>query len=71
MAGSARSFLKAGSSVRVDELLRGMVVHNANDATVALAEGLAGSVEAILMDGKTGLKGGGADPRRPAYAIAV
>lgn len=48
MAGSARSFLKAGSSVRVDELLRGMVVHNANDATVALAEGLAGSVEAFV-----------------------
>ena len=32
----------------VDELLRGMVVHNANDATVALAEGLAGSVEAFV-----------------------
>src|SRR5271156_3602342 len=32
---------------------------------------LAGSVEAILTDPKTGLMGAGADPRRPAYAIAM
>ncbi|HEY4171499.1 MAG TPA: gamma-glutamyltransferase, partial [Rhodopila sp.] len=32
---------------------------------------LAGSVEAILTDPETGLIGGGADPRRPAYAIAI
>ena len=32
---------------------------------------LAGSVEAILTDPKTGLIGAGADPRRPAYAIAM
>jgi gamma-glutamyltranspeptidase/glutathione hydrolase len=31
---------------------------------------LAGSVEAILVDPGTGLIGAGADPRRPAYAIA-
>ena len=31
---------------------------------------LAGSVEAILTDPRTGLIGAGADPRRPAYAIA-
>ncbi len=31
---------------------------------------LAGSVEAILTDPQTGLMGAGADPRRPAYAIA-
>jgi gamma-glutamyltranspeptidase / glutathione hydrolase len=30
---------------------------------------LAGSVEAILTDPKTGMMGAGADPRRPAYAI--
>lgn len=48
MAGASRAFLKAGGSARVDDLLRGMVVHNANDATVALAEGLAGSVEAFV-----------------------
>jgi gamma-glutamyltranspeptidase/glutathione hydrolase len=32
---------------------------------------LAGSVEAILTDPASGLIGGGADPRRPAYAIAI
>ena len=32
---------------------------------------LAGSVEAIMSDPDTGLIGGGADPRRPAYAIAI
>jgi gamma-glutamyltranspeptidase/glutathione hydrolase len=32
---------------------------------------LAGSVEAILTDPSTGLIGAGADPRRPAYAIAI
>ena len=32
---------------------------------------LAGSVEAILTDPATGLIGAGADPRRPAYAMAM
>ena len=32
---------------------------------------LAGSVEAVLTDPVTGLIGAGADPRRPAYAIAI
>ena len=32
---------------------------------------LAGSVEAIHSDPKTGMMGAGADPRRPAYAIAI
>ena len=32
---------------------------------------LAGSVEAILTDPTTGMMGAGADPRRPAYAIAI
>lgn len=32
---------------------------------------LAGSVETILTDPQTGMLGAGADPRRPAYAIAV
>jgi gamma-glutamyltranspeptidase/glutathione hydrolase len=32
---------------------------------------LAGSVEAIVADPETGMLGAGADPRRPAYAIAI
>ena len=47
MPGS-RMFLEARTWVSVDELLRGMIVVSANDATVALAEGLAGSEEKFV-----------------------
>lgn len=47
MPGS-RMFLEARTWVSVDQLLRGMIVVSANDATVALAEGLAGSEEAFV-----------------------
>jgi gamma-glutamyltranspeptidase / glutathione hydrolase len=50
-----------------DELsARGHAIQNWPDWTW-----LAGSVEAILTDPATGLIGAGADPRRPAYAIAI
>jgi D-alanyl-D-alanine carboxypeptidase (penicillin-binding protein 5/6) len=39
----ARIYLKADTWVKADELLRGMIVVPANDATVALAEGVSGS----------------------------
>lgn len=45
MTGASRSFIKAGSRVKVDDLIKGMVVQSGNDATVALAEGVGGSVE--------------------------
>lgn len=48
MTGASRSFLEANSKVRVDELLKGMLVQNGNDAAVALAEGVAGSVDAFV-----------------------
>lgn len=48
MTGASRSFLDANSKVRVDELLKGMLVQNGNDAAVALAEGVAGSVDAFV-----------------------
>jgi D-alanyl-D-alanine carboxypeptidase (penicillin-binding protein 5/6) len=47
MPGS-RMFLEARTWVSVDELLRVMIVVSANDATVALAEGLAGSEEKFV-----------------------
>jgi gamma-glutamyltranspeptidase/glutathione hydrolase len=50
-----------------DELAsRGHVIQDWPDWTW-----LAGSVEVILSDPETGLIGAGADPRRPAYAIAI
>lgn len=48
MSGAARSFMDAGSKVKVEDLIKGMAVQNGNDATIALAEGVAGSVEAFV-----------------------
>jgi serine-type D-Ala-D-Ala carboxypeptidase (penicillin-binding protein 5/6) len=47
-AGGARMFVAAGSSVPVSDLLRGMIVESANDATLALAEAVAGSEAAFV-----------------------
>jgi D-alanyl-D-alanine carboxypeptidase (penicillin-binding protein 5/6) len=41
-------FIDPTMTPRVDELLHGMIVQSGNDATVALAEGVAGSVEAFV-----------------------
>jgi D-alanyl-D-alanine carboxypeptidase (penicillin-binding protein 5/6) len=48
MPGS-RMFIEAGKTVSVDELLRGMIVQSGNDATIALAEGMAGSEESFVQ----------------------
>jgi D-alanyl-D-alanine carboxypeptidase (penicillin-binding protein 5/6) len=45
ITGGSRSFLVAGSRVKVDDLLRGMTIQSGNDASVALAEAVGGSVE--------------------------
>jgi len=47
MPGS-RLFAPQGAQVPVEALLKGMIVLSANDATVALAEGVAGSVERFV-----------------------
>ena len=44
MPGS-RMFIDPKMQVPVDELLKGMIVQSGNDATVALAEGVGGTVE--------------------------
>ena len=49
MQGS-KMFVEVGTSVRVEDLLRGVVVQSGNDATVVLAEGLAGSEEAFAVE---------------------
>ena len=41
--GGSRSFLDAGSSVTLEELLNGIIVQSGNDAAVALAEGISGT----------------------------
>jgi D-alanyl-D-alanine carboxypeptidase (penicillin-binding protein 5/6) len=46
--GGALMFVDATSAPTVDELLQGLVVDSGNDAAVALAEGVAGSVDACV-----------------------
>lgn len=45
--GGSRMFVEVGTQVPVENLLMGMVVQSGNDATVALAEHIAGSEEAF------------------------
>lgn len=47
-APASRLSLRAGESVTVEELLKGMIVRSANDAAVALAEHVAGSEAAFV-----------------------
>jgi D-alanyl-D-alanine carboxypeptidase (penicillin-binding protein 5/6) len=48
MPGS-RMFIDPSMKVPVEDLIKGMIVQSGNDATVALAEGLAGSVERFVQ----------------------
>ena len=52
--GGSRMFIKPNSQVTVDELLQGVIVQSGNDASVALAEAVAGSESAFaaLMNEK-------------------
>lgn len=46
MQGS-KMFVRVGNQVKVDDLLKGMIIQSGNDATIALAEHIAGSEEAF------------------------
>jgi D-alanyl-D-alanine carboxypeptidase (penicillin-binding protein 5/6) len=48
MPGS-RMFIDPKMKVPVDDLIKGMVVQSGNDATVALAEGVGGTVERFVQ----------------------
>ncbi|WP_006787655.1 serine hydrolase [Thiorhodospira sibirica] len=48
MRGASRMFIEVGSEVMVEDLLRGMIVQSGNDASVALAELIAGSEGAFV-----------------------
>jgi D-alanyl-D-alanine carboxypeptidase (penicillin-binding protein 5/6) len=52
--GGSKMFVPLGGHVKIDDLLRGMIVQSGNDACIVLAEGLAGSEEAFvdLMNAK-------------------
>jgi len=46
--GGSLMFIDTTMTPKVDELLRGMIVQSGNDASIALAEGVAGSVETFV-----------------------
>ena len=48
-AEGSRMFIEPDKPVTVDELLRGMIIQSGNDASIALAEAVAGSEEAFAQ----------------------
>jgi D-alanyl-D-alanine carboxypeptidase (penicillin-binding protein 5/6) len=46
--GGSKMFVMLGTSVKVDDLIRGMIIQSGTDACIVLAEGLAGSEEAFV-----------------------
>src|SRR3546814_5377326 len=43
--GGSKMFIEVGKRVRVEDLIQGIIVQSGNDASIAVAEGLAGSEE--------------------------
>jgi serine-type D-Ala-D-Ala carboxypeptidase (penicillin-binding protein 5/6) len=46
--GGSKMFVPLGAQVRVEDLIRGMIVQSGNDACIVLAEGIAGSEEQFV-----------------------
>ncbi|NNF76914.1 MAG: D-alanyl-D-alanine carboxypeptidase, partial [Rhizobiales bacterium] len=46
-SGGSTMYAKVNSDLRLEDLIRGVIVQSANDACIAIAEGLAGSEEAF------------------------
>lgn len=47
--GGSKMFVPVGKKVSVEDLIRGVVIQSGNDATIVLAEGLAGTEEAFVQ----------------------
>ena len=47
--GGSRSFIEVGKMIKLKDLLRGMIVQSGNDASVALAEHVAGSEGTFIL----------------------
>ncbi len=45
--GGSKMFVEVGSSIKISDLLRGIIVQSGNDACIVVAEGLAGSEDAF------------------------
>ncbi len=48
--GGSKMFVEVGKRVSVEDLLRGIIVQSGNDATIVVAEGLAGSEDAFAAE---------------------
>ncbi|HEY1392694.1 MAG TPA: D-alanyl-D-alanine carboxypeptidase family protein, partial [Methylibium sp.] len=48
MTDASRMYIQVGTKVKVDDLVKGMIVQSGNDATVQLAEAVSGSVEQFI-----------------------
>jgi D-alanyl-D-alanine carboxypeptidase (penicillin-binding protein 5/6) len=48
--GGSKMFVEVGKEVRVEDLLRGVIVQSGNDACIVLAEGLSGTEEAFAAE---------------------
>jgi D-alanyl-D-alanine carboxypeptidase (penicillin-binding protein 5/6) len=46
--GGSKMFVGIGARIKIDDLLKGMLIQSGNDACVVLAEGLAGSEQAFV-----------------------
>ena len=57
--GGSKMFVRVGDRVRLEDLIRGIVIQSGNDASVAVAEYIAGSEEAFadLMNQQADLLG--------------
>ena len=47
--GGSRSFIEVGKMIRLEDLLKGMIIQSGNDASVALAEHVAGSEGTFVL----------------------
>ncbi|MEE8444798.1 MAG: D-alanyl-D-alanine carboxypeptidase family protein, partial [Alphaproteobacteria bacterium] len=48
--GGSKMYVEVGKRVKVEDLIRGIVVQSGNDASIVVAEGLAGSEEAFARE---------------------
>lgn len=46
--GGSKMFVQLGTEVRVEDLLRGIIIQSGNDACIVMAEGIAGSEEGMV-----------------------
>jgi D-alanyl-D-alanine carboxypeptidase (penicillin-binding protein 5/6) len=47
--GGSKMFVPVGKKIKVEDLIRGVVIQSGNDATIVLAEGIAGTEEAFVQ----------------------